>query len=85
MLVWRETAGMSRRRLAFTVNADQPHATINTAWLRLLPNMAYGRIQHRLTNVTRPTGIAEAARPRIRALLGERSGTTTTRYIHTTS
>jgi hypothetical protein len=28
---------MPRRRLAFTANAGQPRATINAAWLRLLP------------------------------------------------
>ena len=28
---------MPRRRLAFTANAGQPGATINAAWLRLLP------------------------------------------------
>jgi hypothetical protein len=27
-----------RRRLAVTVNASQPRATINAAWLRLLPS-----------------------------------------------
>ena len=37
MLVCRGTAGMPRRRLAFTANAGQPRATINAAWRCLLP------------------------------------------------
>jgi len=31
-----------RPRLAFTVNADQPRATINTVWLSFLPGPAGG-------------------------------------------
>ena len=72
---------MARRQRAFTANTGQPRATINTARLLLLPSMVYGRIQHRSTDVMRHAGIAAAARPQIRALLGKRFGRTSGRIF----